>query len=72
MITLSNKLLQYDEIDEGNRIFKFYLAGDIISVLNKIKQKGLFYILTPHEEEVLEKAERYYKENSELLYTEVC
>lgn len=72
-MTLSNKLYEFETLgDMCKKAFKIALAQDITQLSSKLKRKGLFYTLSPHEREVADKVQQYYNENSKLLLNESC
>lgn len=65
---LKNKLFQFEITREGfyKELFLFYLASDIMELLEKVRDRGLRYQLTGHELEVANNVEEYYKSMSFL------
>ena len=67
--TLENKLYQYELIkkDQSCKIFIYYFMQEIVEIIKKIRDRQLFYCLTPHERKVAEEIEDKYRNSNKIF-----
>ncbi len=66
--TLENKLYQYELIkDQSCKTFIYYFMQEIFEMIKKIRDRQLFYCLTPHERNVAEEIEDKYRNLNKIF-----